>query len=106
VVFFGFSGFLAYLTFKDSLPVFLLGFYVAICVLTFLMYAFDKSAAKKGQWRTPEKTLHLLALMGGWPGAMLAQSLLHHKSTKKSFLLLYWLTIVLHISFTVWFFLN
>ena len=40
------------------------------------MYALDKSAAKKGGQRTPENTLHLLSLGGGWPGAMYAQQLL------------------------------
>jgi len=47
--------------------------------------AFSKSAARKGAWRTQESTLHLLSLVGGWPGALVAQQKLRHKSKKQSF---------------------
>ena len=50
--------------------------YIGLSLLTFLAYAVDKSAAINGRWRTPEKTLHLLSVSGGWPGALLAQQLL------------------------------
>ncbi len=59
--------------------------YFAASLAAFLAYAFDKSAAKGGRWRTSEGTLHLLALAGGWPGALLAQQFLRHKSAKASF---------------------
>lgn len=57
----------------------------------------DKSAAKRAAWRTPEKTLHWLALAGGWPGALLAQQLLGHKSAKAEFRRVFWLTVVLNV---------
>jgi uncharacterized membrane protein YsdA (DUF1294 family) len=37
--------------------------------MTYFIYGFDKSAAQNQRWRVAERTLHLLALLGGWPGA-------------------------------------
>ncbi len=71
--------------------------YLAASLAAFLAYAFDKSAAKGGRWRTSESTLHLLALAGGWPGALLAQQFLRHKSVKASFRSVFWGTVVLNI---------
>lgn len=78
-------------------PVWLAGGYLGLSLLTFLAYALDKSAAVRGGWRTPEKTLHLLALAGGWPGALLAQQLLRHKSSKQPFRTVFWATVVLNV---------
>jgi uncharacterized membrane protein YsdA (DUF1294 family) len=58
----------------------------------------DKSAARSGERRTPESTLHLLALAGGWPGALLAQQFLRHKSTKAEFRRTFWVTVVLNVA--------
>nr|WP_295768290.1 DUF1294 domain-containing protein [Rhodoferax sp.] len=66
-------------------------------LITFVAYAMDKSAAKRGNWRTPESTLHLLALAGGWPGALCAQKLLRHKSTKPAFRSVFWATVVVNV---------
>jgi|JI6StandDraft_1071083.scaffolds.fasta_scaffold51081_2 uncharacterized membrane protein YsdA (DUF1294 family) len=71
--------------------------YAAVSLLTFLIYAIDKSAARAGRWRTPKATLHLLALAGGWPGALLAQQWLRHKSAKRSFRAVFWVTVVLNV---------
>ena len=70
--------------------------YLGASAIAFVAYALDKSAARKGRWRTPESTLHLLALVGGWPGALLAQKLLRHKSSKVEFQRVYWATVVLN----------
>lgn len=59
--------------------------YVVMSLLTFGAYAFDKSAAMNRRWRTTEQALHLFSLFGGWPGALIAQRLFHHKSKKVSF---------------------
>ncbi len=72
--------------------------YLALSVMTFFAYVFDKSKAEKGQWRTTEQTLHILSLLGGWPGAAFAQRLMHHKIAKQSFQAGYWLTILLNLS--------
>lgn len=77
-------------------PLWFAAAYVVGSALTFLAYAVDKSAARRQAWRTPESTLHLLALAGGWPGALLAQQLLRHKSTKAEFRSAFWATVVLN----------
>lgn len=77
-------------------PVVALAYGVASLV-TFLVYALDKSAATRGQWRTSESTLHGLSLACGWPGALLAQQMLRHKTSKESFLTVYWATVLLNI---------
>jgi uncharacterized membrane protein YsdA (DUF1294 family) len=67
-------------------PVFFLsGLYLFASVFAFLAYACDKNAARRRQRRISENTLHLLSLAGGWPGALLAQKTLRHKTAKKSF---------------------
>lgn len=73
------------------------GAYVVVSVITFAAYAADKAAAQQRGWRTPESTLHLLALVGGWPGALLAQQRLRHKSSKPSFRSTFWVTVVLNV---------
>jgi len=67
------------------------------------MYSKDKSAAEWGTWRTSESTLHTLSLLGGWPGAALAQSFLRHKSKKVSFRITYWITVILNCGCLYWF---
>ena len=76
--------------------------YLGASILTFLTYMFDKSAARSNQWRTPERTLHLLGLIGGWPGALIAQKLLRHKTKKLSFRVVFWTTVLLNCSGLVW----
>lgn len=70
--------------------------YITASVLTFLVYAWDKSAARQGQWRIRERTLHVLALAGGWPGALIAQTVLRHKSRKQAFRAISWATAFIH----------
>lgn len=64
--------------------------------VTFITYAMDKSAATRGSWRTPESTLHMMAVAGGWPGALCAQQLLRHKSSKAEFRAVFWATVALN----------
>ncbi|KFN47576.1 DUF1294 domain-containing protein [Arenimonas metalli] len=71
--------------------------YAAMSAITFIAYAIDKRAAQAGHRRTPESTLHLMALAGGWPGAMAAQHWLRHKSVKASFLVVYRTTVLLNL---------
>lgn len=79
------------------LPHVLWGGYMAMSLATFIVYALDKRAARLGQWRVKESTLHGLAVLCGWPGALLAQHLLRHKSAKPSFRRLFWLSTALNI---------
>jgi len=70
---------------------------LAISAITFVAYALDKHAAQTGRWRTPESTLHLLELTGGWPGAWIAQQWLRHKSRKLGYRVVFWTMVVLHV---------
>jgi uncharacterized membrane protein YsdA (DUF1294 family) len=85
-----------------ELPFPVLVCYLAASAAAFAVYALDKAAARRGGWRTPEKTLHLLALLGGWPGALVAQGVLRHKSGKRSFQILFWATAVLNAAALGW----
>ncbi|PKO34212.1 MAG: DUF1294 domain-containing protein [Betaproteobacteria bacterium HGW-Betaproteobacteria-7] len=97
-----FLGFLVVSTLAGKLPPILPVFYGGISVVAFVAYALDKSAARNGRWRTQENTLHLLALAGGWPGALVAQQKLRHKSAKPSFLVVFWATVLLNCGALAW----
>ncbi|MCU7841695.1 MAG: cold shock and DUF1294 domain-containing protein [Candidatus Thiodiazotropha sp. (ex Troendleina suluensis)] len=86
----------------SKIPPLILAVYLILSLLTFIMYAVDKSAAKEGAWRTPESTLHLLSLAGGWPGAVVAQQKLRHKSKKQSFRTVFWVTVLLNCGLFIW----
>lgn len=86
----------------SSIPLHIFLIYVGVSSATFAAYAFDKMAAEKGAWRTKESTLHLLALFGGWPGALIAQSRLRHKTRKQPFRRLFWATVVLNCATFGW----
>jgi uncharacterized membrane protein YsdA (DUF1294 family)/cold shock CspA family protein len=95
---------LAGMVYLGKLPMPVLGFYALISLLTLVVYATDKDAARKQRWRTPENTLHLLALAGGWAGALVAQRLLHHKSRKQPFQSLFWITVICNTAALAWLF--
>lgn len=80
----------------DLFPFPIIYCYGALSLATFLIYAVDKDAARGNRRRISERTLHLASLFGGWPGAALAQRLLHHKSQKAPFLRLYRITVVVN----------
>jgi uncharacterized membrane protein YsdA (DUF1294 family) len=84
-------------TLKGSLPPVVIGIYGVVSLLTFLTYRSDKLAAQYGRWRTKESTLLVLGLFGGWPGAVLAQKLIRHKSRKMSFQVTFWITVVVNV---------
>ncbi len=67
-------------------------------VVCFCTYGWDKRRAKNGGRRVPERTLQLLAFFGGWPGAFIGQQLFRHKTQKSSFLVVFWLVVVLHVT--------
>jgi uncharacterized membrane protein YsdA (DUF1294 family)/cold shock CspA family protein len=71
-------------------------------LVAFLMYWLDKSAAQTKRERTPENTLHLLSLAGGWPGALIAQQQFRHKTVKEAFQNAFWLTVILNVAGITW----
>jgi uncharacterized membrane protein YsdA (DUF1294 family)/cold shock CspA family protein len=78
------------LTLTNRLPWPVILLYSGMSLVTFLCYAHDKSAAQQKAWRVRESTLHLLAFVGGWPGALVAQHVLRHKCSKHSFQWEFW----------------
>jgi len=75
--------------------------YALASLLTFGLYWYDKQSALQGRWRTPEKTLHLCELAGGWPGALLAQQVFRHKTRKPGYQLVFWGIVLLHQVFWI-----
>ncbi len=78
------------------IPVGVLLFYTTMSVVTTIAYAQDKVAAQENLWRTSEFKLQVLALLGGWPGALLGQKLFRHKTQKTSFQVAFWIGVVLN----------
>jgi uncharacterized membrane protein YsdA (DUF1294 family) len=79
-----------------------LGSYFGLSLMSFVAYAIDKSAARKGTWRISESNLHVLDFLGGWPGGWIAQKILRHKTSKPSFQRIYWVTVALHCACVGW----
>lgn len=61
-------------------------------------HGLDKRRAATGGRRVRERTLHLLALSGGWPGGLWAQRRFRHKTRKPAFLLVFWAAAGLHVA--------
>ena len=66
--------------------------------ITFVAYGLDKRRAVRGDWRIPERSLHLMELLGGWPGGILGQLLFHHKRRKGSYMLVFAGIVAFHIA--------
>ena len=77
---------------------------VVMSIAAFLMYGWDKRQAKTDGWRVPEKRLHTLAFLGGWPGALFGQTYFRHKTQKSSFKVMTWLAAALHVGLIGWYF--
>ena len=77
--------------------------YFAASLTAFVLYRADKTAAANDRHRTPEDTLLVIALIGGWPGALVAQAPLRHQSRKASFQAMFWATVVLNCAVLGWF---
>jgi uncharacterized membrane protein YsdA (DUF1294 family) len=87
---------------RGALPPAVPAVYLATSVAALIAYRGDKFAAQSGAWRTRERTLHVLSVMGGWPGALIAQALLRHKSRKLSFQIVFATTVVLNCAALFW----
>ncbi|MGO1395240.1 MAG: DUF1294 domain-containing protein [Halomonas sp.] len=80
----------------------IVAFYAVVSMLAYITYAIDKKAAINNRRRVSEKTLHLLGVVGGWPGAFLAQQRLRHKTQKTAFQVTFWLTVVVNLVCAGW----
>ncbi len=94
----GFYAVLVLLAVMNKLSWLVVSWYAVLGLITYMVYAKDKAAAQSGDWRTPESTLHILSALGGWVGAMVAQTYLRHKSQKPEFRMAYYLTVVINMA--------
>ena len=78
------------------------GSYALMSALSFSLYGLDKRAAARGGRRTPEARLHFFELLGGWPGALLAQRVFRHKTRKRSFLVVFYVAVVANLAALAW----
>lgn len=97
-----FLGLLALGWLFSKVPAIIVLVYAAMSVFAIFIYGIDKSAAKNNRWRTKESTLHLVALFGGWPGALFAQDAFRHKSSKTEFQTIFWTTVLLNCAGLAW----
>jgi uncharacterized membrane protein YsdA (DUF1294 family)/cold shock CspA family protein len=70
--------------------------YVLFSVVAYFMFFDDKRRAFKKKRRVPEAFLHLVELLGGWPGALVSQQRFRHKTRKLSYQGLCWLIVFIH----------
>lgn len=75
--------------------------YGSASLIAFLLYWKDKRSALRGEWRTPESTLHLAELLCGWPGALVAQQAFRHKTRKPGFQGVCWVIVLAHQVFWI-----
>jgi uncharacterized membrane protein YsdA (DUF1294 family) len=74
----------------------LVGVPLVVSLFTFFAYRSDKRRAEAGEWRIPESMLHMAELAGGWPGAILAQRMFHHKTAKVSYQIQFWIIVLVY----------
>lgn len=80
-----------------GMPPWVFAIYGGVSIVSFALYWQDKRAAIAGTWRVPEEQLHLLGLVGGWPGGIVAQNLFRHKTKKERFARYFWFTVALNV---------
>ena len=80
-----------------------LALYAVQSLVTYGDYAWDKQQAIQGNQRISESSLHLMELLGGWPGARLAQLKIRHKNRKTAYQWVFWSIVTLH--FLAWLFI-
>ncbi|GIU41255.1 hypothetical protein TUM3794_21530 [Shewanella colwelliana] len=86
----------------QSLPVDALYYFLVLSLTAFTTFAIDKRAAQLNRRRISERSLQILSLLGGWPGALLAQQTLRHKSQKRSFRIGLWLAVMINSAILIW----
>jgi uncharacterized membrane protein YsdA (DUF1294 family) len=79
-----------------------LAIYALMSAVAFGVYWIDKRRAVRGDWRIPEATLHGIELLGGWPGAWIAQRVFHHKGRKTRYLVVFWAIGAIHALAWAW----
>lgn len=88
-----------------ALPV-VLGVYLLSSLVAFTAMGLDKRAARLGRRRIAERTLHLIELLGGFPGSLLGQRVFRHKTRKASYVAVFWLVVLVHAAAWTWWWLR
>ncbi len=83
---------------KPSLGVWLGLWVIACSIASFGVYGYDKAEAQSGGARVPEAVLHLLSAIGGSPGSFIAMRVFHHKTSKRSFQVVFWLIVAVQVA--------
>lgn len=79
-------------------PAAYLGWVLAASLATFVLYGVDKAQAKRDGLRVPENFLHLLALVGGFPGGFAGRAAFRHKTRKPVFAWVLWISLAIHVT--------
>ncbi|WP_417658534.1 DUF1294 domain-containing protein [Pseudidiomarina sp.] len=98
VIAMGYIAAVGYASLETQLPVQISWTFALLSAITYLFYAVDKRAAQKSKQRTPENVLHWLSVLGGWPGALIAQQQFRHKTRKTSFRVVFYLTVTVNVA--------
>ncbi len=85
-------------------PLFIVSIYTGMSLLCFILFFIDKKLAEANKWRIEEFYLHIVELLGGWPGALLGQKYIRHKTQKTQYKIILWIIIILHASLWAYFF--
>lgn len=91
----------------SSIINYLPAYLIFINVISVLVFSLDKLNAKNNKRRVPEKVLHLLELLGGVFGIIVAIYLIHHKSSKWQYyvityiILLAWILAFQHFELSI-----
>lgn len=82
----------------------IISIYLVMSLICFILFFIDKKRAEAGGWRVQEYYLHVVELLGGWPGALLGQKFIRHKTKKLKYKIVLWLIILVHIALWSYFF--
>lgn len=81
---------------SDPVAAGIVGWFLLLSIAGFAAMGSDKSRARSGQWRIPERTLLLLAAAGGATGVLLGMRVFRHKTRHARFVWLVPLFLLLH----------
>jgi len=77
---------------------------IAITMITFFAYGYDKAIAGSKFTRVPENVLLALTLLGGTLGAILGMQVFHHKTSKESFRAKFWIVLLIQVGLVILYF--
>ena len=77
---------------------------LCINIFGFLIMGIDKFKAQKGYWRTPEKTIFSITLLGGGIGTILGMYVFRHKTKKMKFTIGLPTILISEIVFAIYYF--